>query len=403
VKIQPGIRVTASVAAVLLAGAVVAGCSSTTSTSSTSGTASGSTAAPAPGGTGKAGTVPTAGSSGPVGHVFIINLENESYEQTWGPASPATYLNKTLVPQGKLLTQYFGTGHNSLDNYISQISGQAPNPATQLDCPVYSDFTMTGTAELGQAIGSGCVYPGSVRTIADQLDAKGRTWKGYMEDMGNDPTAPATCRHPAIGEKDTTLIAHAGDQYATRHNPFVYFHSIIDSPVCAERDVALDKLDADLASAASTPNLSYITPNLCNDGHDAPCVNGEPGGLTSADTFLSTWVPKILASPAYRKDGMLIITFDEAEAAGADGDSSACCGELPGPNTDKPGLSGPGGGRVGALVLSPSAKPGTTNATPYNHYALLCSLENYFELDKLGMAGQPGLACFGADVLDKQS
>ena len=53
-------------------------------------------------------------------------------------------------------------------------------------------------------------------------------------------------------------------------------------------------------------------------------------------------------------------------------------------------------------MLSPFAKAGSTSATPYNHYALLCSIENWFGLDKLGMAGQPGLACFGDDVLNQR-
>ena len=101
--------------------------------------------------------------------------------------------------------------------------------------------------------------------------------------------------------------------YATRHDPFVYFHSIIDSPTCKTNVVGLDVLTTDLASAATTPNLSYITPNVCDDGHDAPCKDGRPGGLESADAFLATWVPKILASPAYKAGGMLVITFDEAE------------------------------------------------------------------------------------------
>jgi hypothetical protein len=182
--------------------------------------------------------------------------------------------------------------------------------------------------------------------------------------------------------------------YETRHDPFMYFHSIIDSPACATLVVGLDALTTDLASAATTPNLSYITPNVCDDGHDAPCKDGRPGGLTSADAFLRVWVPKILASPAYKADGMLVIAFDEAKL----GDSTACCHTPPSPNAAQPGLTGPGGGRVGALVISASTKPGSVNPTPYNHYALLCSMENVWALDHLGFAGAPGLTCFGKDV-----
>ncbi len=343
----------------------------------------------------------TAVSAAKIGHIFLINLENESFDDTWGESSPATYLNGTLRPQGQLLTQYFAIGHASLDNYIAQISGQAPNPATQADCIVYSEFVATGTDDLGQALGSGCVYPASVLTIGDQLFAAKKTWKSYQEDLGKSSVESKTCGHPPIGEPDVTVLARKDGMYATRHNGFVYFHSVIDGPTCANI-VGLDQLDADLASVTTTPNLVYITPNLCNDAHDAPCVDGAPGGMVSADRFLAAWVPKILASPAFVRDGMLIVTFDEAELAGDSADSSACCNTPPAPNTEKPGLTGPGGGRVGALVVSVKTTPGSTNDTPYNHYALLCSMEDVFGLDHLGFAGAPGLKCFGTDVYDKK-
>ncbi len=343
---------------------------------------------------------PTTTATGPVpekiDHVFVINLENKDYDATWGASSPAKYLNGTLVPQGQLLTQYYGIGHASLDNYIAQISGQAPNPSTQGDCVNFAEFAAKGVGAYGQALGEGCVYPASVETIADQLTAAGKTWKAYQQDIANSSTQRKTCRHPKIGETDATLIPTATDMYATRHDPFVYFHSIIDSPACAANVVGLDALTTDLASAGTTPNLAYITPNVCDDGHDAPCKDGRPGGLTSADAFLRAWVPKILASPAFRADGMLVITLDEA-----DGDASACCHTPPSPNTDSPGHTGPGGGRIGALVISGRTRPGTTNDTPYNHYALLCSLENVWGLDHLGFAGAPGLTCFGKDVYDR--
>jgi len=325
-----------------------------------------------------------------IGHVFVINLENEDYATTWGKSSPARYLNGTLAPLGKLLTQYYGIGHASLDNYIAQISGQSPNPSTQGDCITYTPFASTGTGKYGQALGSGCLYPASVETVADQLSAAGKTWRGYMEDMGT------PCRHPALGSGDTTLGPKPGDMYATRHNPFVYFRSIVDTPKCAQNVVDFTRFATDIKSLATTPNLSYITPNVCHDGHDAPCVDKQPGGLASADAFLRTLVPKILASPAYKADGMLVITLDEAEIASA----AACCHTPPAPNAAKPGIGGPGGGLVGALVLSSRVRAGTTDATPYNHYALLCSIENIFGLKHLGFAGAPGLACFGKDVYD---
>ena len=147
------------------------------------------------------------------------------------------------------------------------------------------------------------------------------------------------------------------------------------------------------------PSYAMITPDLCSDGHDTPCVDGRPGGLVSVDAFLREWVPRILASPGFSTNGMLVITYDESEG----GDATACCNEPTGPNTPSPGVRGPGGGRIGALVLSPFAKPGSTSETPYNHYSLLRSIEDLYGLDHLGYAAQKGLVPFGDDVYDNAS
>lgn len=338
----------------------------------------------------------------PIKHVFVVNLENKNYEETFGADSPAPYLSKDLVAKGALLEQYYAIGHVSLDNYIAEVSGQGPSKQTQLDCFTYTDFVSTGTGELGQALGDGCVYPKSVKTIADQLAGKKLTWKGYMEDMAS------PCLHPEIGQKDPYAVvgpANPSSAYATRHNPFMYFHSIIDSPSCEQNVVALTALEGDLASVKSTPNVSFITPNLCNDGHDETCATGGPGGLAAANSWLEAWVPKILDSPAFKKDGLLIVTFDEAEAVGDATDSTTCCNTPAYPNVESASATkpGPGGGRIGAVLVSPFIKPGTTSATPYNHFAMLCSLENLFGLEHLGYAAQPGLKCFGKDVYTKPS
>src|SRR5262249_14864576 len=144
----------------------------------------------------------------------------------------------------------------------------------------------------GQAMGSGVVYPAAVKTIADQLEAKGLTWRGYMEDMANGPADQQTCRHPQPNQSDPTQTARQGDQYATRHNPFPYFHSLIDGPSCRANDVDFTHMGGEMAQADTTPSFSFITPNLCHDGHDEPCKgSNEPGGLTSANAFLQQWVP----------------------------------------------------------------------------------------------------------------
>jgi phosphatidylinositol-3-phosphatase len=336
----------------------------------------------------------------PIKHVFVVIDENESEATSFGQASPAPYLSKTLVSKGAYLRSYYGIGHNSLDNYIAMVSGQAPNPMTSADCGTYADFGPTNLDSAGQETGEGCVYPANVPTLMGQLQTRRLTWRGYMDGMGANPLREsASCGHPLLNTPDLTEAATPTDQYASRHDPFVYFHSVIDNAsLCDANVVNLDRLPGDLSSAAKTPNYVFITPNLCDDGHDAKCANGGPGGLPQADTFLKAWVPRILASPAYKQGGLLIVTFDEAV-----GDSTACCGERPGPydysHGIKPGGSGPGGGVVGAVLISPFIKPGTVSNTPYNHYSMLGSIEDDFGLARLAYA--KGTTAFGSDIFNQ--
>ena len=351
---------------------------------------------------GGAAAPPAAQALPPIRHVFLLLLENQSYDISFARDSPAAYLAHTLRARGALLTRYYSIGHASLGNYVALVSGQAPNEATQLDCPMLADF-VAGAARPdahGQLPGSGCVYPTMVKTLPDQLEAAGLTWRGYMEDMGKDPRSEAaTCGHVPLGRPDNTQLARVSDQYAAKHDPFVFFHSIIDDQArCDAHVVNLERLPQDLSATATTPNYVFITPNLCNDGHDDPCVDGRRGGLAAIDLFLKKWVPLIEGSPAFHADGLLVITFDESDGSGPEG-SSACCGEraLPGAKYP-PGFGGPGGGRVGAVVLSRFVKPGTVSAVPYNHYSLLRTVQAIFALPYLGYARESDLKVFGADV-----
>jgi hypothetical protein len=99
---------------------------------------------------------------------------------------------------------------------------------------------------------------------------------------------------------------------------------------------------------------------------------------------------------------VIIITSDESSTA----DPSSCCNERPGPNEPNPGLSGPGGGRIGTLVLGRCVVPDATDTRRYNHYSLLRSLENLFGISSggtdgkghLGYAAANGLRPFGTDL-----
>jgi hypothetical protein len=310
---------------------------------------------------------------------------------------------------GALLKNYYSIGHHSLDNYIAEISGQAPDSDTQNDCPTLVPFP--GNAAVNstyhQVEGNGCIYPASVQTIGNQLSARGLSWAAYMQDMGDVPSRDHTtqtsqgpaCGHAPAGSADTTEKATAADMYAARHEGFMYFESVIGSKAyCDAHILSFQPLLKDLSKASTTPSFSWVTPNLCNDGHDSSCANGQPGGVGQINAFLEQWIPRLMSSPAY-KSGLIIITFDEA----ATDTAASCCGETSGksashPNVAEPGGTGPGGGLIGAIAISPFIKPGTVSTVDYNHYSLLRSIEQLFGLSYLGDAAMPQVRAFGPDV-----
>ncbi len=373
------------------------------------------TAAPGPAPTPSApGQVPEAPTLPPVKHVFLIVLADQGYDQAFGQASPAPYLANTLRGQGELLSNYYAVAQGDLANEIALLSGQGPTPQTAANCPDYTDIAPGTTGADGQVAGSGCVYPQGTLTLPGQLTASGKQWRAYVEDIGNGGIdQSSTCRHPTLGGPDGAQAPLPGDAYETWRNPFVYFHSLIDGTECVQNDIGLDQLGPDLQAKSSTASLSYIVPNACHDGSDQPCAPGEPSGLVAADAFLQAVVPEIEASPAYKDGGLIAITFAEAPQTGLSADSSACCDTPQYPNlptgstpTSTTPVNGPvkptgGGGHVGLLLISPYVTPGSVNDTGYyNHFSLLLSIEDLFDLQPLGYAADPALTAFDSSVFN---
>lgn len=352
----------------------------------------------------------------PVQHVFVIVLADHGFEETYGPSSTATYMAKTLPEKGELLSNYYAATTGDLANEIALVSGQGPNPATAANCPEYKDFaTPTLNATTGQAEGEGCVYPAEAETLPGQLVAAKKSWKAYVGGIGNGQAGePTTCRHPAIGEADPAQAPRPGDPYETWRNPFVYFHSIVDSPECAERDVGLEQLSVDLKKEAKTPSFSYIAPDACHDGSETPCEPGAPAGLEAAQPWLEKVIGEIEASPAYKTSGLIAITSAQARQDLPEPDTSSCCGTPEYPNLlppaePPPPSSGPvkesgGGGRVGMLLLSPFVAPGSVNeAGYYNHFSFLLSVGELLEVTPpLGYAAEPVLTAFDSTVFNSE-
>ncbi len=333
----------------------------------------------------------------PFEHVFVIMLSDEPYASVFGPSSTAPYLSGTLEHKGELLVRYDAVAHEELADEAALISGQGPTAETVTNCPSYTEIAPASPGADEQVLGAGCVYPRSTQTLAGQLAAKHLTWRAYVQGIDEAGATQSTCAHPALGQADPTADQTAtGGAYATFRNPFVYFDSVLDSPSCAADDVGLASLKGDLASAKRTPSFSYIVPDRCHDGNPTPCAAGAATGVAQTEPFLKEVVPEIMSSKAYRESGLLVITVDEAPSSGELADSSSCCGQPLFPNAPSKTLAGAprGGGTVGALLLSPFLKPGTTNAEPYNHFSLLRTIEDLFGLEHLGYAGLSAVKSF---------
>jgi hypothetical protein len=277
------------------------------------------------------------------------------------------------------------------------------------------------------------VYPQAAQSLADQLTAAGEHWKAYVQTKGSGKAAQLeACGHPKIGAHDR-VEPTASDPYVTWRNPFMYFQSVA-SGRCPKNDAPLAQLAKDLKTESSTPALSYIVADPCDDGSDTPCAPRAEAGPAAADAFLKSVVPGIMRSAAYKADGLIAITFDQAPQTGPNSDSTSCCdnpktypnlvgfGLAPGATgptgvTGPTGATGPtgpssspglgsgqtsptgGGGQVGLLLLSRFVQPGVPEVTDYyNHYSLLASLEDSFGFKRLGYAKDSQLPVFGAGV-----
>lgn len=272
------------------------------------------------------------------------------------------YLAGTLRPQGDLLSNYSLLDATALPNGIATVSGQPPNAKTKAGCPDYD----------------ACVYSAETLTLADQLGLAHFTWRGYLEGMTDPVTGqPGNCVYPQPGAPEE---APTGG-YAVRLNPFPFFHSLLDLGDCASDDVPLDGLEKDLRKVGSTPNYSYISPSLCNAGVAGQCPEESPDGAAAADAFLAELVPKILSSPAFKRDGLLIVSF----------------GQLNPPDPAAPAPANPL--KTGALLVSPFVTPGSSDGVAYDPYSLLRSTEDLFGLTPLGKAEGAKVKSFAPALL----
>ena len=240
--------------------------------------------------------------------VYVIVMENKEYGEIVGSAN-APYIN-SLIAQYGLATNYTGVTHPSEPNYLALFSGSTQG-----------------------ATGDG-VYNLDGANLADQFEAKGKTWRVFAENV------PTNCFTGEVGVNGADGIGF----YARKHNPAISFTDISRAPARCANITDFTHFDP------ATADYALIVPNLCHDMHDCPVATG--------DSFLKSFVPRILNSRAWHaaRGGVLFITWDEG--------------------TTNAG----GGGRVPLIVISNRVPKGFQSSTAHNHYSLVRTIEEAWGL-----------------------
>ena len=245
-------------------------------------------------------------------HVVVVVFENHESNAIAGSSDAPTF--NGLGARYARLTRYHGVTHPSLPNYLALVSGSTQGITN--DC-------------------TDCVVDG--RSLADTLEAAGKTWKTYAEGL------------PSPG-----YTGGFSGNYAKKHDPFLYFRDVVSSRARRDRVVPLWRLASDV-NAHRLSDFSFVVPNLCNDMHDCPVARG--------DAWFRKNIAPLVTSPELR-GGVVFVIFDEG-------------------TTDEGG-----GGHIDALALGPKVKAHSVFARATNHYGLLRTIEDAWHLPQLGLSAK---------------
>lgn len=313
-------------------------------------------------------------------HIFLIMLENHSQSSVIGDAN-APYIN-SLAQQYATAANYFGVTHPSEPNYVAAISGSNwfinnDNPANRFDHT----------------------------NLVDQLEANHDTWGAYMESM------------PSVGYLGDFWPSSGNPLYASKHNPFVLFDDIRNDPSRLANVKPYTSLATDLQRERTTPDFVWITPNQCHDMHGGvyspvapdgsdgtPCPYGSTKDDTNdaalkqkADAFVKGAVTTIMHSPVWHdgRSAIFIVTDENdftgnAETGGWETADGCCDSPIVPAGVISPTWPGGtyGGGLIPAVIVTNHGGKtgGYVSTAPYNHYSLLATVEQNWNLGYLGNA-----------------
>jgi hypothetical protein len=311
-------------------------------------------------------------------HILVIVEENKSYGTVFDHGYAPTISD--LAGRYGVATQMYAERHPSEPNYVALIGGDTFGIA---DDDAW--YCVPGSTD---AACKGADAPGFVNhlvagpNLATQLEAKGLDWRAYLENVPSPGSlavvSPETATDPAA-------------LYAAKHTAFTNFASVHAERDLVDKLVGFDRLVTDLRSG-SVPAFALIVPNQCHEMHgiDSPkappsCAKGDDGLVRSGDANVKTIVDAIFASPIWKTGNTaIVITWDEdGKADRIPGTPQSCC------VVDQ---HNPGGGHIPTIVITNQGPRGLRDATPYDHYSLLRTIEDAFGLDgHLGHADDPAV------------
>jgi hypothetical protein len=180
--------------------------------------------------------------------------------------------------------------------------------------------------------------------LGNLLEKKGLTWKNYAEDY------PGNCF------KGSTFAL-----FARKHVPFLSFENVLNDPKECANVVSSDQFQKDV-DAGTLPTFSMYTPNLNNDGHNTDTA--------FADRWLKKEFGAKFSDPKFLKDLLVVITFDESL-------------DYRGPN------------QILTIFLGSGVQPSSVVTKATNHYDVLRTIEDNFELGNLGRGDAKAKAITG--------
>ena len=299
-------------------------------------------------------------------HIVEIMMENTSYGTIIGN-SLAPNIN-ALANQYGLATNYFGVTHPSEPNYVANIGGSYFG--IQDDNQFYCTPALAATDP--NCAGTTVNHTVSAQSLADQLTAAGKTWKGYFQSLPYvDPSHVVSSGPAANGPYTFKWPSNTNALYASKHNPFINFTGTQGalSQMVPDTQLGLDLLTGDL------PNYSLVVPDQCHDMHGTGGCSDTSALIQAGDQYVGTTVSEVMASPTWKEgNNAIVITWDEDDFSDTGQPGTGCCG------------ADPGGGHVVTIVITNHGSGHVTDSTAYNHYSLLRTFEAAFGLPCLAHA-----------------